>query len=215
MERSTLVGPRIARRPIVRARAAANPVGVPHSTQETPMLTRLAHLTVRHRRAVIGAWLALTLVGVFAAGKVSTRWYQSFAIPGKPAYEASQRTLKAFGAGARSPSTVVFHTSGDATRSTAVEAAMQRAADAMPGARATSYFSTGDLMYVSRDRHTAFMNVYPPGPTRLDLKSGAEQMRAAAARGLPPGIAVDVTGHDPLEEATSHGSSGGSVLLEA
>jgi RND superfamily putative drug exporter len=41
-------------------------------------------------------------------------------------------------------------------------------------------------------------------------------MRAAAAAGLPAGITVQVTGHDPLEEASSHGSSGGpSVLLEA
>ena len=41
-------------------------------------------------------------------------------------------------------------------------------------------------------------------------------MRAAAAKGLPAGIAVQVTGHDPLEEASTSGSSGGpSVLLEA
>src|SRR5205814_2794949 len=34
--------------------------------------------------------------------------------------------------------------------------------------------------------------------------------------GLPAGITVNVTGHDPLEEATAHGSSGSSsVLLEA
>jgi RND superfamily putative drug exporter len=186
------------------------------SRQETPMLSRLAHLTVRHRWTVIGAWFVLTLFGAFAAGKVSTRCYQSFAIPGKPAYEASQRTLTTFGAGARAPSVVVYHTSGDATRSTAIEAAMRRAAAEMPGARTTSYFSTGDLVYVSRDRHTTFQEIYPPGETRLDAKSGAEEMRAAAARGLPASITVNVTGHDPLDEATTHESGGGtSVLLEA
>jgi RND superfamily putative drug exporter len=184
--------------------------------QETPMLTRLAHLTVRHRWAVIAAWACLTLFGAFAAGKVSTRWYQSFAIPGKPAYEASQRTLKAFGVGDRPPSVVVFHTRGDATESEAIEQAMERAAATMPGARTSSYFSTGSLVYVSRDRHTTFMNVYPPGRARLDATSGAEKMRAAAASGLPSGITVDVTGHDPLEEASQHGSSGGgSVVVEA
>jgi RND superfamily putative drug exporter len=41
-------------------------------------------------------------------------------------------------------------------------------------------------------------------------------MRAAAATGLPAGITVNVTGHDPLEEASTHGGGGGpSVLLEA
>jgi sugar (pentulose or hexulose) kinase len=41
-------------------------------------------------------------------------------------------------------------------------------------------------------------------------------MRAVAKTGLPPGITVDVTGHDSLDEASAHGSGGGSsVLLEA
>src|ERR671936_335597 len=139
------------------------------------MLNRLAHVTVRHRWAVIGTWLVLALFGGFAAGKVSTRWYQSLSIPGKPAYEASQRTLKAIGVGDRSPSVVVFHTSGDATKSDAIERAMRRAAATMPGALTSSYFSTHNLMYVSRDRHTAFLEVYPPGRARFDAVSGAKR----------------------------------------
>ena len=180
------------------------------------MLTRLAHLTTRHRWPVIGAWLCLTLFGGFAAGKVSTRWYQSLAIPGKPAYEASQRTQSALGVGARPPSVVAFHTSEDVTKSTAIEQAMRRAAAAAPGARTSSYFSTGSLMYVSRDRHTTFQEIYPRGAARLDVKSGAEKLRAAAASGLPEGITVNVTGRDALGEASQHGSDAGSgVLLEA
>ena len=66
----------------------------------------LAHFIAHHRRLVIGTWIVLTLFGGFAAGQLSTRWYQSLAVPGKPAYEASQRTLKAVGVGDRAPSTV-------------------------------------------------------------------------------------------------------------
>ena len=66
-------------------------------------LARLGHFTARYRWPVIVAWILLTLVGGVAAGKLSSRWYQSTAIPGKPAYEASQRTLKALGAGVRPP----------------------------------------------------------------------------------------------------------------
>src|SRR6266508_1976119 len=172
------------------------------------MLARLA--------PVIGAWLVLTVFGAFAAGKVSKRWYQSFSIPGYSAYEANQRTLKQFGTGMRPPNVVVFHTSGDATKSDAIPAAMRRAAKASPGALTSSYFSTGSLAYVSRDRHTTFMEIYPPGIAKFDVKSGAKATRRAAAAGLPSGISVHVTGHDPLEEASSHGDSGGpSVLLEA
>jgi putative drug exporter of the RND superfamily len=71
-------------------------------------------------------------------------------------------------------------------------------------------------MYVSRDLHTTFEEVYPPGIAKFDAKSGAEKMRAAAANGLAAGTTVEVTGHDPLEEASTSGDSGGpSVLLEA
>src|SRR5207248_1348496 len=179
------------------------------------MLARLAHVVARHRWKVITAWIVLTLFGAFAAGQVSKRWYQSFSIPGKSAYEANQRTLKAFGTGVRPPNVVVFHTNGDATKSAAIPAAMKRAAAVMPGARTSSYFTTHDLMYVSKDRHTTFEEVYPPGPSTFDSKSEAAAVRAAAARGLPSGIQVQVTGHDPLEEASSHGGGGGNVLLEA
>ena len=180
-------------------------------------LGRLAHFTARYRWPVIAAWIVLTLFGGVAAGKLSSRWYQSLSVPGKPAYEGSQRTLKAFGVGVRPPNVVVFHSSRvDVAESASVRAAMARVAKGAPGALTSSYFSTGNLMYVSRDRHTTFLEVYPAGPARLDVKSGAEKMRAAAATGLPAGISVDVTGHDPLEEASTDGSGGGSsVLLEA
>ena len=189
-----------------------------HSSKPDPgRLGRLAHFTARYRWPVIATWIVLTLVGGVAAGKLSTRWYQSTAVPGKSAYEGSQRTLKALGAGVRPPNVVVFHSASvDVTKSSAVRAAMARVAKANPGALTSSYFSTGSLMYVSRDRHTTFLQVYPPGPNRLDVKSGAAKMRAVAAAGLPAGITVNVTGYQPLEEATKLGSSGGSsVLLEA
>jgi RND superfamily putative drug exporter len=180
------------------------------------LLERLAHLIARRRWYVIGVWLVLTLFGGFAAGQVSKRWYQSFSIPGKPAYEADQRALKTFGTGVRPPNVVVYHTSGDATRSEAIRQSMARAAATMPGARTSSYFSTHDLMYVSKDRHTTFEEIYPPGAAKFSSTSGATAMRAAAAQGLPAGVTVNVTGHDPLEEASSHGGSGSSsVLLEA
>jgi len=180
------------------------------------LLARLGHFVARHRYAVIGAWLVLTLFGAFSAGQVSKRWFQSFSIPGKSAYETNQRTLKAFGVGIRPPNVVVFKTSGDATKSDAIRAATQRVAKANPAALTSSYFSTGSSAYVSRDRHTTFMEIYPPGLAKFDTKSGAEETQTLAAAGLPAGTTVHVTGHDPLEEASSHGSSGGpSVLLEA
>src|SRR5215467_11731322 len=45
---------------------------------ESGRLGRLATFTARHRWPVIGAWLVLTVIGGVAAGKLSSRWYQSF-----------------------------------------------------------------------------------------------------------------------------------------
>ena len=183
----------------------------------TSQLGNLARFIARYRWPVIALWIVLTLVGGVAAGKLSSRWYQSTAIPGKSAYEAGQRTLKELGAGVRPPNVVVFHSSRvDVTKSAGVRAAMARVTRTVPGALTSSYFSTGNLMYVSGDRHTTFLQVYLPGADRLDVKSGAASMRATAATGLPAGMTVNVTGYAPLEEATTTGSSGGSsVLLEA
>jgi RND superfamily putative drug exporter len=180
------------------------------------VLARFAHLIARRRWTVIGIWIVLTLFGGFAAGQVSKRWYQSFSIPGKPAYEANERTFQRFGTGARPPEVVVFHTSGDATQSAPIRAAMARVARANPQARTSSFFSTGSPIYVSKDRHTTFQELYPPGLSTFSSKSRAKEVRATAARGLPASVDVQVTGHDPLEEASSAGDSGGSsVLLEA
>src|SRR5262249_4009990 len=165
---------------------------------------------------VIAVWVVLTLFGGYAAGQVSKRWYQSFSIPGKSAYEANQRTMEAFGVGVRPPNVVVFRTGGDATKNDAVKAAMARAAAVNPGALTSSFFSTGSSSYVSKDRHTTFMLIYPPGAATFDTKSGAVPTRAAVAKGLPSDVTFHVTGHDPLEEASSEGDSGGpSVLFEA
>jgi RND superfamily putative drug exporter len=179
------------------------------------MLARLAHFIARHRWAVIGGWIALTLFGAFAASKSASRYTESFSIPGYSAYEANARTLDQFGTGMRPPKLVVFHTSGDATRSPAIRAAMTRAAQANPGARTSSFYSTGSSAYVSKDRHTTFLQIYPPGEATFDRPSGAATTRLAAATGLPGDITVHVTGHDPLVEASKSGDTGGSsVVLE-
>lgn len=176
-------------------------------------LGRLASFTTRYRWPVIVAWLVLTVIGGVAAGKLSTRWYQSTAIPGKPAYETGQQVIKLFGAGVRTPNVVVFHSSGDVTKSAAVRAAIGRVDKANPGALTSSYFSTHSLAYVSRDRHTTFQEVYPPGRAGVDRKSGAVKMRAVAAKGVPAGTTVNVTRRDALDEANNHASSGNASAL--
>src|SRR3954468_17278418 len=128
-----------------------------------PLLARLAHLIVRHRKAVIGVWIVLPLFGAFAAGQVSSRWFESFSIPGYSAYEANQRMIHTFGTGEQAPLVAVFHTSGDITKEDGIAKAIAAGAKVNPGSRVSSFWSTGSRAYISKDGHTAFAEIYPPG----------------------------------------------------
>src|SRR2546429_1669497 len=127
------------------------------------MLAALAHQIVRHRRLVIGTWIVLTVFGAFSASQVSKRWFESFSIPGYSAYEANQRTLHRFGSGEQAPLVAVFHSNGQIAREAGLERAVRAAAAVNPGTRTSSYWSTGSRAYLSRDGHTAFAEIYPPG----------------------------------------------------
>jgi putative drug exporter of the RND superfamily len=179
------------------------------------MLERLGHLVVRRRRLVIAAWVVLTLFGAFSAQQVSKRWFQSFSIPGYSAYETNQRALKTFGSGEQAPLVAVFHSQGDVTKATGIKAAITAAAGVNPGSRVSSYWSTGSRAYVSRDGHTTFAEIYPPGMPDFSSSVHIKQVRAKLKAYAPPGVEANLTGRDPLVEASGEGGGGPSVLTEA
>ena len=87
---------------------------------------------------------------------------------------------------------------------------------ASPGAFTSSWFATGNPVYLSQDRRTTFQMVYPAGEDGVDVVSGAKALQATAAQGLPDGTTVDVTGRLALTEATTDGAEpGAGVLVEA
>ena len=178
------------------------------------MLERLAHVIVRRRKLVIGAWLVLTLFGAFAAKQVSDRWFESFSIPGYSAYEANQRTLHRFGSGEQAPLVAVFHTDGDVTKETGLGRAVSEAAAVNPGSRVSSFWSTGSRTYVSSDGHTAFAEIYPPGIPGFSNKLHIKEVRANLREATPSGVQAYLTGRDALIEAAGE-ASGPSVLTEA
>ncbi|HKG45025.1 MAG TPA: MMPL family transporter [Gaiellaceae bacterium] len=187
------------------------------STRDTsPRLARLAHVIVRRRRFVIGAWILLTLFGAFSAGQVSNRWFESFSIPGYSSYEANQRTLKTFGTGEQAPLVAVFHSDGDVTKETGIRRAIVAAAAVNPGSRVSSFFSTRDRAYVSEDGHTTFAEIYPPGTPTFSSSVHIKEVRAKLKAAAPEGVEANLTGRDPLYEASAGGEAGGpSVLTEA
>src|SRR5215831_16983494 len=182
---------------------------------KTSALAQLARWIMRHRRLVAGVWIALTIFGAFAAGQVSKRWLEQFSIPGFSAYEANQRTLHTFGSGEQAPNVAVLRVKGDVTRSTAARETLARVANEFPRYRTSSFFTTGSLAYVSRDRHTAFATFYPPGRPSFSSDSHFKDIRAALKRAAPPGVETHVTGRDALYDSQGSESGGPSVLTEA
>jgi RND superfamily putative drug exporter len=180
-----------------------------------PLLERLAHVIVRRRKVVIGAWIVLTLFGAFSASQVSKRWFESFSIPGYSSYEANQRTLKDFGTGSQAPLVAVFHSSGDITKETGIQKAVAAGAKVNPGSRVSSYWLTGSRAYVSKDGHTTFAEIYPPGTPGFSSTVHIKQVRAQMKAATPPGVQAHLTGRDPIYDASSGGGQGPSVLTEA
>ncbi len=177
-------------------------------------MTALARLVIRRRFLFMGAWLVLTIFGAFSAQKVSSRWFESFSIPGYSAYETNQRTLKAFGSGEQAPLVVLATTKGDATKTPGIERAFAAAAAKNPGASVSSFFSTGSNVYVSRDRHTTFAEIVPAGEVGFSDLGHAKETRAALRAAAPPGVEVHVTGRDPLQQAAGSDTGGPSILAE-
>src|SRR5713226_3723454 len=183
--------------------------------EKTPLLARLAHQIVHHRRVVIGVWVVLTLFGGFSAGQVSKRCLESFSIPGYSAYQANQRTLHAFGSGEQAPLVAVFHSAGDVTKATGITKAIAAAASVNKGSRVSSFWSTGSRAYVSKDRRTAFAEIYPPGTPGFNSNVHIDQVRAKLKAATPAGVQSSLTGRDALYAVSSSGSGGPSVLTEA
>jgi RND superfamily putative drug exporter len=169
----------------------------------------------RRRAVVVAVWIILTVFGGVAAAKVSSRWFESFSIPGYSAYETNQKVLKTFGSGEQAPFVAVFHSNGDITKAN-LQPALDAASQIDPGARVSSYASTHNDVYVSKDRHTTFAEIYPTGENTFNGASNIGSTRAALQQNVPAGVTAHLTGLNPMYDAASGGSSGGpSVLTEA
>jgi RND superfamily putative drug exporter len=177
----------------------------------------LARLVFRHRKTVVGLWLVLTIFGAYSAARVSDRWLEQFSIPGYSAYEANQRTLHTFGSGEQFALVGVITAPGrDVTKIPGVAQAFAQAAAKNPGGRYSDFFTTHDAMYVSKDRHTTFAEIFPPGNQGFETVPSEKPTRATLKRLAPAGTHAYLTGHDPLYAASSGGDTNGpSVLLEA
>ena len=182
-------------------------------TIESLEMRSLAHLVYRRKWVVIGIWIVLTAFGAFSAGQVSKRWFESFSIPGYSAYEANQRMVKTFGSGENAPLVVVITGKGKIVDTAGVKQAIADAVAANPGSRSSSYFTTGSSLYVSKDGHTTFAEIFRPGLPGFGSDSGVGPTQRAVSQSAPPGVKAYVTGRDAIESAAAKGDNNGPSVL--
>jgi RND superfamily putative drug exporter len=186
-------------------------------------MQQLTHWVLCHKRAVVIAWSALTVVGVGAAGPATKALDQRFSVPHREGWEASRDILRTYGNGGETPPfvPVVRLPPGTTATSPGVRDALgqveQRAQEAVPGSRVAGYGSTADRTFVSEDGRTAFVYVFPP---RSDNAFGANveaqrDLRDALQAVEVAGEPIMVTGYDALNDSAGEGADGPGVLLEA
>ena len=186
-------------------------------------MTSLTRRVLAHKRTVVIFWVALTLVGMASAGSATKALKQKFSVPGREGFETNQQIKREFGTGGNgAPLLAVVTLPAHASVSSAavesglrsVESRLQRV---LPGTRLAGYARTGSLAFLSADRHTTFIVVYPP-PDRTqafeDNPKAAKAASAALAGATIAGAPVHLTGFDALS-TQSGGGNGPGVLVEA
>ena len=187
------------------------------------MMQQLTRRVLRHKRLVAIGWIALTLVGMAAAGPASEALDQRFSVPGREGWDTSQEILRVYGNGGESPPLVpvVRLPEGATVSSPAVRRELRRveqlARRAVAGSRVAGFGSTGDRTFVSRDGRTAFVYAFPPrsdDPFAGNVDA-QRSLRDALSNATVAGAPVRVTGYDALFDSSGEADDGPGVLLEA
>jgi putative drug exporter of the RND superfamily len=184
-------------------------------------MPRLTDFLLRHKLAVVAAWLVVLVAGGAAAGVVPGRLSQEFSFPGQEGYEANVAILEAYGTGGPGNPLVPVVTlpEGTTVDTPGTADALDRAFGVLaadPRLRVLAWpATTGDRRLVADGGHTLYGLVWGPFPGQ----DGADPALAGTLadglrRALPPGTGVQVTGLDALRTAASEEPAGTGVLVE-
>ena len=127
------------------------------SMQNDMLLSRVARLVLRHRRAIFVLWVGLFLVGGFAASRVSNRLTLDFSLPGQPGYETAQTIDRAWGNGGQTPPTLLVVTAPQQLDRARVRRAFAGLRQETPRLRVVPGTTT-------KDGRTIFAYVFSPLP---------------------------------------------------
>ncbi len=179
-------------------------------------LTRFA---LTHRRLVVLAWVALTVVGALTVSSTNSHLSHSVAYAGTPGSDANEHIRQRFGLdGHEQPALAVLQLpAGETMRSARGRAIAARtfAGAARAGhVGVADYANTGEQKLISPDGRTTWALIDMPNPD-VPLGQGVlERLQPALRAAAPSGARVAVTGFEPLQSAGGGGGSNPSLLAE-
>jgi RND superfamily putative drug exporter len=182
------------------------------------MIAKVTGFSLRHRWAVVFAWLLLATVGAVTAGSTVSHLTYTYSTPGQPGYEANLHITQRFGIDpAFEPTLAVLHLPADLDMQTpAGQSAAQHTFDtaARPGVVIVAdWANTRDPTLVSADGRTTWAVLSLANPDQGPGVGAGDGLGSTLQAAAPPGATVTVTGFAQLL-AAGGGSSGPSVLVE-
>ena len=188
-------------------------------------MSSLTRWVLAHKKTVVIAWIFLTIAGIAASGPATDALDPEFSVPNKEGWETNQTIAQHYrGTGGDTmplvpvvtlPKGTSVDSAGVKADLTRVDRELQRA---LPGSRVSSYASTGDDAFVSKDGRTTFALVYPtPDPDSAFGENPKAEKAASAALGnaTVAGQPLHLTGFDALFEDSGADSDGPGLLVEA
>jgi putative drug exporter of the RND superfamily len=172
---------------------------------------------LRHRRLVVAVWVALAIVGGWAASSINDHLSRSFDAPGRPAFEANQQIVAKFGNGGVIAPFVLVTAPGGGAKVDASQfgRAARTVAGAVPGSRLAGPGGGGSAdRFESADGSVAYALVYPPlgQPAPNKNEAALAALQAAAAKQSIGSAPLRVTGVEALSEDSGGGGAG--LLVE-
>ena len=130
--------------------------------KQTAML-RVARWCIDHRRAVVAAWVVISILTTVVAASAGNRYATNFTLPGTESQRASDLLTKEFGAQSGDVDTIVF-TSRDGTIDSpavrrAITPVLAQVRTFPHVATVISPYAARGAVQVSRDRMTAFATI--------------------------------------------------------
>ena len=193
-------------------------VGFPDSGSGS--MAALTSWVLRHKRLVLGFWIAVTVASFAAIGPAGSALSQQFNVPGREGFETNEELAAIYGAGGDVAPIVPVVTlpEGKTVDSPAVrtelDAALRKVEAALPGSMTASYASTGDRAFVSDDGRTTFALVYIPAKGGVNPgQEEAREAQAALAGVTVGGSSVEVTGLDALRASAGDTEGDGVGVL--